>query len=671
MALLLIGLPFFILFKKDHKKLGRNKAIWLSSLKSLTLLSILILLYPFQWNKKKNQWVSPTIIILEDRSQSLLDWEKHGDLLKKINDFKKEVSNTFEVKHYFFGTGIVKEDDSLDLSSTSTDLASALNYLFQRYDHSSVKSVIVITDGIYNQGADPYYIDYPSEILPIWVGAGNPTLLKDIMIMPTVYPKKLKLGQTLNLDIQLAAIDYNALKTKVSISTKGSKPYDYPITFTEKKTFANIQHEWTPAEAGWYEVQISTPFLVGETNTFNNQEKLFIEVIEEPFKVLILAPVPHPDIAFFNQLSKFLDPLEMDVHVGSGFPGQLEDYSLIISHQWPTAITLPTHIGHLQIIGEQSTPSSFEGWGLPPLRKLPTSKEMDIHWTEQALHVPDFLKNELSVNSIPPFFYQYQIPNAAIPKGTVLATYQGPSNIFVWMEETGTSPKMLINGVGWWRWHLQDNRLRDLKDIVESPSQPQLLVLNWIKYFQHLLSGDQMEVYTLKPHFYQQETIQVYAQILDEFIKAHEEEVVLELWQQDELLEQFTMHALTPQSWTVDLGQWAEGLYQYKVKMIGHEGIDASGYLEVAPQSLEDLDPIAKWDEMKQWAQLTSSQFYPWNNLNQVVPFLKERQLDRPQSLATQTQQKLIEWSWWYLIILFLLTLDWYLRKKWNGYLNI
>lgn len=649
--------------------MGTLKAVCLSGLKGLALLSIFIVLFPFQWNKTKTELIPPDLLILEDKSQSVLDWEQYEESQLALAHLIEELKQDFNVKHYTFAEQLVSIQDSAQIDHESTNLSAALQQLWQRYEHASLNSVVVFTDGIYNQGLDPYYLQYPAGIKTIWLGAGSPIPEKDITISSINYPKKIILGQTATFEIQLYAIDFNAVNTSLSLSIEGEPTTRYPVEFNGDQSYFNLQHEWIPSEPGWYEIHLSTPFLAGETHAHNNQQKFFVEVIAQSFDILILAAAPHPDVAFLHQLDNFIDQSDITVHYGPDLPTHLDDYDLVISHQWPSSLSLSSQTAHIQIVGALSTPSSFESWSLPPLRKLPAHREMLVQWREESLQVPQLFKLHSAEEARPPFWYHYQIPLAAINLGTVLAEYDGPSNVFAWMN--ADQPQLLLNGVGWWRWHLHDNQKRELSEISTTPSLPQTLFLNWIKYFQHLLSGEQLEVYTLKSQFYQNESIQIYAYVLDEFIKAHEEEVILKLWAGEEVLEEFTMHPMNPQTWTVDIGHWAEGLYQYKVEVVGREELRAKGYFEVAAQSLESLDKVAKWSDMEQWAQLTQSPFYSWEQIDKIMPYLQDQKLDLPVKRESLMRERMIEWSWWYLVILFLLTLGWYLRKKWNGYQNI
>lgn len=670
LAIVVAALPFLILFRKDQEKMGKSRAILLSSLRGLSFLLVLFLLYPKHWLHKKSIIKKPTVVILEDVSNSVGNWVDYATWQDSLSDLSDDLSKDFDVVQYQFGAQVLQQEKADSFALEATNISGALEELWKRYPSNQVQSVIIATDGIYNQGMDPYYLNYPMELPHVWIGLGDSSLQKDVAILPTLYPKKIKLGQSAHFKIALQAQQYKDRKSSLKVSVAGKEAAVFPLDFNHERYYETLEWDWEPEKVGWYEIEISTPFLAGEVNSKNNSQTVFVEVVEEPFDVLIWAAAPHPDVRFLRDLERFLSHSNFTIHYGTTPPTQLSDYALVITHQLPNSIDLPTNKGLIQILGAYSTPEALSKWNLPPLRQLPSSQELDVEWDKHSGHFPEYFAVDLAQSEAPPMWFTFQIPMAAVNDGVILATYKGPSNIFAWMK-TSPQPALLINGVGWWKWHLQENRVKDTEELLESPSMPQSLFLNWMRYMQHLFSGKKLEAYSNQAEYYNYQPILVTAQVFDDFLNAYEEEVLLELRKGEELLETFSMQASSPQSWQVDLGHWSNGLYEFKVYLKDHKAYVSNGFFEIHAQSLEELNLEAYWHGMQQWAELSEGVFVDWRETNSIKDWYASAHLNEPIAAEVGKRERAIDWKWWFGLILLSLTMEWILRKRWNGYRNI
>lgn len=669
-AIVLFLLPFLILFRRDQKKLGSQKAWILSLLMSFTLLALLFLLYPKQWLQNKKITEKPSIVLLEDISQSVQDWKAYEDWQEEFKLLNDRLSSDFEVKHYQFGSHLLTEEQEEDTTIIkATNISKSIEELHQRVHPDLDHVFLFASDGIVNQGMDPYYVNYGQHKTYIWLGLGDSTRQKDIVLDEPIAAKKVKLGDMIQVQIPFIAQSFNDRDTRVRIGSNGKLIDEQRIKINQQYFYEVIQFEWEATTLGWQEIQINTPFLAGEVNSTNNQQKIYIEVIEEPFDMLIWAAAPHPDVKLLLNLKDYFAGAKMSVHYGEGVPGNLEDYQLVIGHQLKEDLGTVSKGAYIQILGTESSPESFKSWNLPNLRKVQNGQERKANWAKYASNFTGELANDLESFDPPPLWYSYQIPEAAVKEGAIWSAYKDPSNVLLLVKNKDGKPGVLVNGVGWWRWHLNESRMREESDILNSPSITESLFLYIFKYVQHHLKGAKLEAHTNKTQYYNHESVYLSAQVFDEFIDAREEHLIVKLYQKEEEVEEFSMQSSGSQQWQLDMGKWPEGLYEFVAMIEGKESYHAKGYFEVDGQELESMVSQANWDDMAQWADKGQGAFFAWDQTADLLEWLREQELMEETEKEVYKKIALIDQYWWLIMIILLIISHMFLRRKWNAYL--
>ncbi|MBL7983592.1 MAG: hypothetical protein JNM91_01275, partial [Flavobacteriales bacterium] len=79
--------------------------------------------------------------------------------------------------------------------------------------------------------------------------------------------------------------------------------------------------------------------LEGEVSEANNVQTIYIDVLDDRQKVLLLAMAPHPDVAALRESLNALEGYSTEVALAASFKGEPEQYDLIVLHQLPSAYT--------------------------------------------------------------------------------------------------------------------------------------------------------------------------------------------------------------------------------------------------------------------------------------------------------------------------------------------
>ena len=184
------GYAFLLYYKNrniDYGKRPRNIMLILRGL--VTALIAMLLLAPMIKSTRKTT-EKPVVIFAIDNSESLL-LTKDSAYYK--NNFGKEVDklvhslgNKYETQVYYFGEKNTPldadEDVAPDFKEKNTNISAIFDEISGVYAFQNIGALVLLTDGIYNQGSNPYYKAQQVKFPVHTVGLGNPEAQTDLSI---------------------------------------------------------------------------------------------------------------------------------------------------------------------------------------------------------------------------------------------------------------------------------------------------------------------------------------------------------------------------------------------------------------------------------------------------------------------------------------------------------
>lgn len=658
-------LPFLLLFKIDKQKMA-NKAWILAILRGVSLALIAFLLYPKQYIKKSYVNQKAQLFILEDESISAQEWSEYSNWIKQLESEKEKWEKKFDIRYFKFASELkeqehVEQEDSLFYEATN--ISNALELIWKKADPERIKAVLVATDGLYNQGIDPYFLSYPLDLPHIWVGIGDSTPQKDIEIEEVIFPRKVSLGQKVKLQSQITAKEFKDNDTRVQLRINGYKAQEKKVEISSNNHTETISFEWEPDKTGWHNLQVVSPFLTGESNPNNNLKNFHIEVLEEKLNLLIWATAPQPDVQFLKKLEHYIPEANIELHYGVEIPKNFEEVDILLAVNLETEIPEEFTGITMHFLGQNSRlPSSVSG----KIQKLNLPNENEVLWEKQAEYIFRDLIKDINQQNLPPLIQSFQWNKNALNKGMHIASSKN-NNVYIYLLEE--EPKeIFINGLSWWKWNLIENKNRKEEDIKNNPSVTEQLFLQLIRYAQHNLKAKTLDVYTNKTEYYYSDNIELIAQIYDAYFQAREENIIVEIYKDEQLLDTYSMQATGDNIWNLSLGHWPAGLYNFKAKMESKPEYSDEGYFEVLQSSLEKQNLKADWIQMEQWANLSDGAFFAWNAIGDVEKWFDENEIAQEIRVEKKQGLFLIDQKWWFGLIVLILSMEWILRKKWGGY---
>ena len=645
---LLAGAAYsFILYRKKPKQKDDTPGSWrlpLALLRFVTVAFIAFLLLAPLVKRHVNTHEKPIIVLAQDVSESVQPVDH------RLWDFD---SPQFDIVRDSFG-------------GKTTDIAAALQDIADRYAGRNLGAVVLATDGIFNQGADPT-IAASSLAVPVYtVALGDTTHYPDANITHLRYNHVAYLGNKFPLEVTIQAHRLKGQRGTLTVAQGGKKLYSQEITYSDN-TYSTTQTITLDADhAG---LQSYTITLSGATTT---SRTIAIEVIDGHQKIALVASAPHPDIAALKQVIEKNPNYEMEVLEASNLNSrQLKEYSLLILHNLPNSrIQIPPEliqqVPTLFIVGTQTDLNRFNALhsGLEIVTRVRKSDEVtaSLNGSFALFHFDDEIAHRLE-----------QMPPLTSPFGTYrpggnlqtlffakIGTLASDRPLVAFCQQDGIRRGFIV-GEGLWRWRLHDYLL------TGSHSDFDQLIDKTIVYTSLQTNKDHLHVTTR--HIYRTgENILVEAQLYDDnFEPVNTPDVDLELRSDTLPAPQRYLFNRSAAGYTLPLAQLLPGRYSYTANTtLAGKKYTTAGYFIVEDINLEQSNHVANHALLNTLAKTTGAQMLYPDQLDQLPQLLASRD-DLKTTVYSHTRYtELLNLPLIFILIVLLLAAEWGIRKWLN-----
>lgn len=138
--------------------------------------------------------------------------------------------------------------------------------------------------------------------------------------------------------------------------------------------------------------------------------------------------------------------------------------------------------------------------------------------------------------------------------------------------------------------------------------------------------------------------------------------------EQEERSYQFDL-VQNPPFYTLNAGHLSEGVYSYTISgVLGQEKLEASGRFIVEGTNIESSALVADWKLMQQLASQTGGNFYSRANINNLITDISVDESMVSVSRFENLFDALIDLELLFIALIFLLAVEWFLRKYFGAY---
>lgn len=644
-----------------------------------------MLLAPFVRSVTRDK-EKPVILLAIDDSQSIsLGGDSsyyRAEFLREIDRISKRLSQRAEVRSYLFGEGLSLVPDHADLPELIgferklTDLSGLLANLGSLYYNRNVGALIVASDGIFNTGSNPVYQakNWPYPMYTI--AMGDTSVRMDLVITRVNYNRMVYLNNQFPIETVIHADAMQGKQSRLSIYHDGRQVFSQDIAIDKNDYTRSFQVILDAVKSGLQKYVIVVDQIEGELSFLNNRKEIFVEVLDARNRVLILAAAPHPDISALKQAIASNLNYEVEDFLAADFSGNPEAYHLVILHQLPSvdepAETLLTAIDSksipaLFILGGRSDLVRFNKWksGLQLVIRKPELEEAVPYFNRSfnAFSLSDDIRSWLS--GLPPLLAplsDYQVSNnARIMLFQRIGTVE-TSRPLILFTETTEGRKGVVTGEGIWKWRLYNYaKTKDHAYFNE--------IIN--KAVQFLSLRDQKKNFRIyhPVNFMENRSIIFDAEVYnDSYELITDPEVEMIIRNEEDIQFPFTFNK-AGDSYRLDAGKFPPGNYAYEARTESDgKPLISRGQFSVSAIDLEALNTIADHQLLYQLATENGGRMYYTDELALLADDILGRDDIRTVTYSRKKYEDVLNKTWVLILILSLLALEWFLRKRAGSY---
>ncbi len=647
----------------------------LFALRAVLASALLILLLGPVLRQTTNILEEPTVVFLIDNSRSVKD---RTDTTRLLNGLRKEAEELNRLDRQVEWSSLDGVSDSIYFTHRSSDLSSALKQTSNRYEGKNLAGIVLVSDGIYNNGISPLY--QPLRVPVYVVGTGDTTQRLDLVLRNVAYNRVVYQGNKYPLRAEVGINGLPDQNITVSVRSQG-KTLKQVTKNTESKALLYFDFQLDAVDQGIQRLEIRVEQHPRESNAGNNRSTAFIEIVEGKKKILVLAASPHPDLKALRTVVEKNSNYEFLVHlVGiKELPSSslnVQDIDLVIAHQSPdqegrtTALLssfLKAKVPALIVVGARTQLQALSSSGIP-ITFEPSGQRDEV----QPVLNPAFQDFGFSANlssllgRYPPVtvpFGKFTLPASIKP-----ILYQRIGNVvterpLLYLAEQESHKIGILIGDGIWKW-----RLSEFQETGKTLGFDELLS----KVLQYLSTKDdrrKFRCFPLQHEFASDGPVVIESQIYDDlFEPIYGNTIEIELRGEEGKTNTYRYVTGPGSSSRYRVGGLDEGIYRYTASMeLKGKKETVKGEFLVVEQNQESRNLTADFDLLRKLASGTGGVFYRDNELSKLSDDLSAS--DAKTAIHSEESfNPLINLKWVFFLLLLLISAEWFLRKFAGSY---
>lgn len=560
--------------------------------------------------------------------------------------------------------------DEVRFSSQSTDLHKVLQGIRQDFEQQNLIGTILISDGIDNYGSSPQFLTLNYPVFSLAVGDTVP--VQDLSITKINYNKVVYEGNQFPLIVDIFNNGYVGEQVFVDVLKNGTVVKSQSVSLNSDQELNSFEFILDAEVIGIDSYQVQIRPMAGESSVNNNSRTAFIEVVDSKQKILIAASAPHPDI---KALKSVIESKE-GVEVSSYLDGITEEtpegpWDLVILHQLPQLTDLPgwlnatientnswfiTGVDDLNTINRINpvlTYNSFgqsDGVGLnvnPNFELFQIDEELKFRAANYPPAVAPYGSFELKNNAD---VYLYQKIGSAETNRPLLSIYNGDDR-----------KSAVFSGSGFWKWRLQESGQYDDAKLFDEL---------FGKLIQYLATKDDkrnFRVNTTNESYFDSESVEFITEVYNElYEKVYDYNIDLTITNSEGETEEYNYVNSPTENFKIN--GLDPGIYNFRAttSLAGKREL-AEGSFSIEKLALEDINLTANHQLLKNISNNSGGSFNLLENYPSAISSI-EALNPRPITRSNERLSPIIENPLWLIILVVLLSTEWFLRKYHGSY---
>ncbi len=699
----------FYYYRKTEPAVSPFRRILLGICRGSALIILLMLILEPVLGIGWESLVPPRAVILIDESASMRITDRRGtrsdlvDSLLNGADFRAFAAK-FDNDVYAFGTDVreLMPEDTLLWNRQGSDIASAIRAVTER-EENRYDIVCLISDGAYNVGEEPSAMARDIRVPIYTIAIGDSAGQNDISIHSVDAPEEAYSGQPVSIEVSVRVQGNVGGRATARLRQEDRIVETRTVELPGQGRETSIKFEFTPAQAGMQEYSVSIAPIPGEITEDNNYRNFFIKVLKSKSKILLVGGRPSPDYAFIFRALSSIPNFEVQSIVeqapGSTYPESPRlagsDIDLVALVDFPTERTLGTLRSNIEsLLGERPIPvfiitgktiaataASFYASliGTERTRLWNGEQQFFVRFAPGGEEHPAF-QNDPSLQiiksvwvNLPPLSSDGNFLSGWPSERPLLIIDGGRSGFgdnfdartVAGSGRFGNRKFFVVNGFGAWRWDFYPQRSDSNQEFYAKLIENVILWLSGGEDQQYVIVRPEKEIYESG------DKITFRANVSDErFQPVDNAGIRVILWDSSHTREtrhperELTLQPRGRGAYEGSLDMLDPGSYAYR-GIVSINGVDAgedSGNLFVSDFSMEMMNPQRNSEVLMKLAGATGGKYY--RDIHDA-----SLSLDVPNTLKRtfgDRRWEFISSAWLMGILVLVLSVEWFLRKKWG-----
>ena len=613
-----------------------------------------------------------------DNSQSMLysadSVYLRNDLSKKLESFVTMLEDKYQIDKILFGE-TVRSFDSLDFKDSYSNYSQLFNYVGKHYRSGEVAATVMIGDGIFNYGTEPFYASSETSFPVYALAVGDTAMKPDLKINEVRYNSLAYVNENIPIELNLSAHNLKTKTLTMKVYANGKPVISRKINISSVNFTKTENFDLKVEEAGKLRLGIVLSVEMDENNTANNSKNVFVDVLDARQKILIMASAPHPDISAIKNALTGFKSYQVDVVFARNQNIALKDYSLLVLHQLPSnrfpVINVLKEIEKqklavLCVVGAQSRINTCVSlFGNSGFKSTVRSLENSRAAFNQNFALFDLKEEDISILETLP------------PLNTPLGTFSGVdiSKVLAWQQINSITSNFpliefsdkdgrkscLVMGEGLWKWrnhnYLENSTFTSFDNLIGKSVQ-YLMAKTDKRYFRIKHRGE----YSIREKVVLE--AELYNKSYEPVVGAN---INLKITNEKGEAFDYVFNNLD-EAYEAEVDIAEPGVFKYSATTTYKgESFVEKGEFVIREQSLEAQQLMANYDLLYKISDRNNGGFF---RLGQIDDLQKQLQQQDAKSLVSysQTYAGLNAIPLLLLFIILLLTIEWVLRKYLGNY---
>lgn len=691
----------YIYYYRTLPPLSKPRRLLMIVLRGASLIIALFLILEPILNLAYRLTEKPVVAVLADNSASMNireNYGRRGDSLNHVLNLLDQVPGLDSVDIQMFPFALNIESLSGDTMAFKTDgsnIYQALRSVADSLSGSNLQSIVLLSDGVYNQGPNPNLVSRHLAAPVYSVMVGDSSLPRDVAVRRLRTSQVTYVNKTLPIETVIWHNGYDGQRALVTVLQNGRQVAQQSVRLGKSGFEQKIEMEIVAKTAGDFTYQVRVQAMPGEVTLNNNRQSVQVQVLKSKIKVLAVSGSPNYDRHFLSFIGEQLPDYQLtfltekssgrffenefssidldsqDVIILQGFPtrqtdaGQLQNLMTAIESRKLPVIWFTARSSDFSKLQAYSDRIPFQ----PENVTAPLENQFVRLSTGGISHPVTRLEDDETANGL---LWKELPPVEVYPRikfrggGQVLleltnagSNGRGLSGLTVCYAYRQSGAKHLVfNAANFGNWHFQ---------LQDDPQRDRFMLRFLERAIRWAVNRDdiqQIQIRPLQRLYNVGEPVTFSGQVYDAFYQQINDARVVVRLQQDTLNLSDEMIAEGGGFYRQTFSGLPEGRFNYVVEAYREEERigQRRGSFTVQPFFLEYQETAANYGVLRRLSDETGGRVF------RPAEFLRSFSSVNLESRVLFSNSEYLLWNYWYwlMALVAFLGTEWFFRKRWG-----